>query len=94
MQNDSIDTLLLRHYGSTAPAPVELEEQLSALVRREAPAVQAQQQAVSNWNQRRVSRRRVLQMVTFSGAGLSALAIGINTLQAPLQAPRRPAYSM
>ena len=91
MQNDSIDTLLLRHYGSTAPAPVELEERLSALVRREAPAIQARQEAVNSWNQRRVSRRRVLQMVTFSGAGLSALAIGINTLQGNT---RRPAYSL
>jgi hypothetical protein len=90
MQNDSIDTLLLRHYGSAAPAPVELEERLSALVRREAPAIQARQEAVNSWNQRRVSRRRVLQLVTFSGAGLSALAVSINTLQDN----RKPAYSM
>jgi len=91
MQNDSIETLLLRHYGSTAPAPAELEQRLSAMVRRETAAVQAQQQSVKRWEQRRVSRRRVLQMVTFSGAGLSALAMGINALQAP---PRRPAYSV
>jgi hypothetical protein len=90
MQNDSIETLLLRHYGSTAPAPVELEKRLSAMVRRETAAVQARQEAVNSWNHRRVSRRRVLQMVTFSGAGLSALAMGVNSLQTP----RRPAYSM
>lgn len=91
MQNDSIDTLLLRHYGSTAPAPAELEEQLTALVRREAPAIQARQEAVNSWNQRRVSRRRVLQLVTFSGASLSALAVGLDALQG---SNRRPAYSV
>ena len=91
MQDNSIETLLLRHYGSEAPAPVDLEERLSARVRREAVAMQARQRAVSDWNQRRVSRRRVLQLVTFSGAGLSVLAVGINTLQG---GNRRPAYAV
>lgn len=91
MQSDSIDTLLLRHYGSAAPAPLELEEQLTALVRREAPAIQARQEAVNSWNQRRVSRRRVLQLVTFSGASLSVLAMGIDALQG---SQKRPAYSV
>ncbi len=91
MQNDSIETLLLRHYGSEAPAPADLEEQLSARIRREAAALQERQRSVSAWNQRRVSRRRVLQLVTFSSAGLSVLAVGINTLQG---SPRKPAYSV
>jgi|SRR5579883_2663842 hypothetical protein len=97
MRNDSIDTLLLRHYGSTAPAPVDLEQRLSAMVRREVAAAQSRQQAVNTWNQRRVSRRRVLQLVTFSGAGLGALvAAGASTLQAalPAQRARKPAYSL
>jgi hypothetical protein len=91
MQNDSIETLLLRHYGSEAPAPADLEERISALVRSEVAAMQARQRSVDTWNQRRVSRRRVLQLVTFSGAGLSVLAVGVNALQG---APRRPAYSL
>lgn len=86
MQNDSIDTLLLRHYGSAAPAPVDLEQQLSALVRQESAA-----QVSSRWNQRRVSRRRVLQLMTFGSAGLGALAVGINALQG---SPKRPAYAV
>jgi len=89
MRNDSIETLLLRHYGSSAPAPVNLEQQLSASVRQEVAAVQSRQQAINNWQQRRVSRRRVLQLVTFSGAGLSALAVGIDVLQGT----KKPAYS-
>ncbi len=89
MQNDSIDTLLLRHYGSAAPAPVDLEQRLSALVRQETAEAQTRQQASSRWNQRRVSRRQVLQLVKFSGAGLGALAIGANALQG---SSRKPAY--
>ena len=90
MRNDSIETLLLRHYGSSAPAPVDLEQQLSAMVRQETAATQARQEVVNNWQQRRVSRRRVLQLVTFSGAGLSVLAVGLNTLQGN----QKPAYSV
>jgi hypothetical protein len=91
MQNDSIETLLLRHYGSAAPVPVGLEEQLCELVRRESAALQTSGQQVSAWNRRRVSRRRVLQLVTFSGAGLSVLALGVQTLAGGDQ---RHAYSV
>jgi hypothetical protein len=90
MRNDSIETLLLRHYGSSAPAPVDLEQQLSAMVRQETAATQARQEVVNNWQQRRVSRRRVLQLVTFSGAGLSVVAVGLNALQGK----QKPAYSV
>lgn len=90
MQNDSIETLLLRHYGNTAPVPVDLEEQLCAQVRRESAALAESRQRESAWNQRRVSRRRVLQLVTFSGAGLSVLALGLQTLQGD----QRRAYSV
>lgn len=90
MKNDSIATLLLRHYGSAAPVPVDLEDQLCAMVRRESAAMQAREQSLSAWNQRRVSRRRILQLVTFSGAGLSVLAMGVNSLQGG----QRRAYSV
>jgi mannitol-specific phosphotransferase system IIBC component len=89
MRNDSIETLLLRHYGSSAPAPVNLEQRLSKSVRQEAAAVQASQKVVTNWQQRRVSRRRMLQLVTFSGAGLGALAMGLDALQKR----QKPAYA-
>lgn len=93
MRNDSIETLLLRHYGSAAPVPMNLEQQLKTVVHREV----ARQQTVSSWNQRRISRRRVLQMVTFSGASVGvAVAVGVNTLHNTLttRTVRRPAYSL
>jgi hypothetical protein len=89
MRNDSIETLLLRHYGSSAPAPVDLEQRLSASLRQEVEATQAQQQAAQNWRERRVSRRRMLQLVTFSGASMGALAVGLDLLQGK----QKPAYS-
>jgi len=36
MHNDSLETLLLRHYGNTAPTPSALEARLVASVRQEA----------------------------------------------------------
>lgn len=90
MRNDSIETLLLRHCGSVAPTPAGLEPRLSAMVRQEVAAAKTRQQAIDTWNQRRVSRRRLLQLATLSGAGLSALAVGLNTFQSR----RPPAYSL
>jgi hypothetical protein len=88
MRNDSIETLLLRHYGSNAPAPDDLEEHLRVMVRNETRAESIRQR---KWEQQRVSRRRVLQLVTFTSAGVSTLAIGINTLQGT---PRKHAFSV
>lgn len=90
MQNDSIETLLLRHLGNAAPVPAGLEQQLRASVRSEARAEQTRQQAANRWNEQRVSRRKVLQLVTFTSAGVGALAVGLNAIQSK---PERPAYS-
>jgi len=70
---------------------VNLEQKLSQTVRQEAAAAQARQQTINIWQQRRVSRRRILQLVTFSGAGLTVLTAGLNTLQGSKQ---KPAYSV
>lgn len=91
MRNDSIETLLLRHYGSTGPAPMNLEQRLSATVRADAAAEHARQRAVNTWNERRISRRKLLRLATFSGAGLGILAVGVDTLQGTV---RKPAYSL
>jgi len=42
MYNDSIETLVLRHYGGTAPTPPGLEQQLAASLRQEAATLQRQ----------------------------------------------------
>ncbi len=102
MQNDSLETLLLRHYGSTAPAPTDLEQRLSAQVLRECRGdlassigqvvaqTRSTAQADSVLNRRRVSRRRMLQLVTFTSASAGAVAMGLNALQGT---PRKHAYA-
>ena len=98
MRNDSIETLLLRHYGSSAPAPAELEIRLSASVQQDAAERARQSRVAALWGERPVSRRRVLRLVAFSGAGLGVLCLGIEGLrqvEASLlgQDASRPAYS-
>lgn len=81
MQNDSIETLLLRHYGSTAPTPAGLEQRLYASVRHKAAELHRQEKSIVYWRQERVSRRRAVKLVAMGATGVSALSIGMETLQ-------------
>ncbi len=81
MHNDSIETLLLRHYGSTAQVPADLEGRLSASVRAEAEELHKRQKSIAYWQQGRVSRRKAVKLVAMGAAGLSALSIGMESLQ-------------
>jgi hypothetical protein len=81
MRNDSIETLLLRHYGSAAPAPVDLEARLLASIQQQAAEVSTHERMASAWRERRVSRRRVLRLVAFGSAGLGVLSIGLEGLR-------------
>src|SRR5579859_2539769 len=81
MRNDSIETLLLRHYGSAAHAPVDLEARLLASVQEQAAEISARERTTSAWRERPVSRRRVLRLVALSSAGLGALGIGLEGLR-------------
>lgn len=81
MRNDSIETMLLRHYGSAAPAPVDLEARLLASVQQEAAQMRARERTANTWRERRVSRRRVLHIVALGSAGLGVLSIGLEGLR-------------
>ncbi len=81
MRNDSIETMLLRHYGSTAPAPVGLEARLLASVQQETAQMRARERTANTWRERRVSRRHVLRMVALGSAGLGVLSIGLEGLR-------------
>ena len=98
MYNDSIDTLLLRHYGRSAPAPVDLEAHLLASVRHEAAEIGEHQKLATNLRERPVSRRRAVRLVALSTAGLGALSLGLEGLrlvEAALigQDTTKPAYT-
>ena len=97
MQNDSIETLLLRHYGSAAPAPAHLEDRLFASVRQEAAAMRTQKQIATNLRERPMSRRRAVKLVAIGTAGLGALSVSLEAFGAALggqdTGTSQPAYS-
>ena len=81
MHNDSIETLLLRHYGRSAPAPVDLESHLLALVQQETAEIRAQHRVAVNLRERPVSRRRAVRFVALGTAGLGVLSVGLDGLR-------------
>jgi hypothetical protein len=81
MHNDSIETLLLRHYGSTAPAPVDLEQRLAASVQHEAAALRREQYIAARLREYRLSRRRAVRLVAIGSAGLGILSAALEGLQ-------------
>jgi hypothetical protein len=98
MQNDSIETLLLRHLGSAAPAPDDIEATLLASVRQDAQEQERQTQLASAWRERPISRRRVLRLVALGSAGLGVVGVsleGLRRVEASLlgQDAGKPAYS-
>ncbi|GCE19599.1 hypothetical protein [Dictyobacter kobayashii] len=95
MYNDSIETLLLRHYGSNGPEPEALEQRLCASVHQEAQEIQQRQTAARRICEQRISRRRAVQLVALSSAGLGLLSTGVASVQSILSSQEgpRPAYS-
>jgi hypothetical protein len=82
MHNDSIETLLLRHYGRSAPAPVGLEERLVTSVRQQAVEQRWQQNIATHLRERRISRRNMVRFVALASAGAGALSIGVESVRA------------
>ena len=98
MVDSSIETLLLSHYGSSAPVPIDLVEKLCASVRLEEAELAKEQQVITHLKERRVSRRHAVRLVAISAAGLGGLSMaleGVRTLEAAFtgQDVTKPAYS-
>jgi len=83
MERNSIETLLLRHYGNTAPTPRGLEEKISASIRHEAKEARKLQVAATRLQQKRVSRRHAARLVVkgAGNAGMGLLCFGLEGLQ-------------
>jgi hypothetical protein len=84
MYNDSIETLLLRHYGETAPIPTALEQRITISVHQMSDARQQQERLARNLRENRISRRRAIQLVALGSAGLGLLSAGIASVQTVL----------
>jgi hypothetical protein len=98
MRSDSIETLLLRHYGSTAQAPIDLENTLRASIRSEAVELEKEQQFITRLRERPMSRRHAVRLVAIGAAGLGGLSMaleGVRMFEAALvgQDITKPAYS-
>jgi hypothetical protein len=81
MHNDSLETLLLRHYGRNASAPAGLEQQLVASVRRQEAEQRWQQSVTTRIRERRISRRNVVRLVALTSAGAGLLSVGLESLR-------------
>jgi hypothetical protein len=81
MRNDSIESLLLRHYGNDAPAPPGLETRLVASVRQEAAEMREQESLTARLGKQRMSRRAAVRWVALGTAGLSIVSMGLESLQ-------------
>ena len=81
MRNDTIETLLLRHYGSTAPAPPDLENTLRTSIRLEEQELEKEQQFITRLRERRISRRHAVRIVAIGAAGLGRLSIALEGMR-------------
>lgn len=79
MHNDSLETLLLRHYGPTAPTPSNLEQRLLASIsQQQAHHKQKHVLTQKRRSERLVTRRQILRVVALGSAGISAVGLAIN----------------
>ena len=97
MHNDTIETLLLRHYGSTAQAPDNLEETVCGSIRLAEAELEQEEQTITRLRERRISRRQAVRIVTIE-AGLEGLSLaleGFRAIESALLRPdvTKPAYS-
>jgi hypothetical protein len=77
MSNDSLESLLQRHYGEHAATPTGLEQKISASVHQATESMQQQQALAARLRDYRLTRRRIVRIVAISSAGLGLLDAGV-----------------
>jgi hypothetical protein len=84
MFNDSVETLLLRHYGHDGPAPADLEQRLTDSVRQDAMAQQQGERFAMRVLKHRMSRRRAMMLVAVGSGGLGVVTASLKVLDTAL----------
>jgi hypothetical protein len=84
MFNDSVETLLLRHYGHDGPTPADLEQRLIDSVRQDVVAQQQAERSVMRVLKHRMSRRRAMMLVAVGSGGLGLVAASLKVLDTAL----------
>ncbi|GCE13991.1 hypothetical protein [Tengunoibacter tsumagoiensis] len=77
MNNDSLETLLGRHYGPSAPTPAHLEQRLVSSLMVEAAQQNRQRHEAARLREYRLSRRRAVKLVAIGSASLGLLSAGL-----------------
>jgi hypothetical protein len=77
MQNRSVETLLARHYGTSAVTPTGLEQRLCNSLQEQAAQISQQQRVEA----RPISRRRAVQIVALSSLGAGFVNLGLEVLE-------------
>jgi len=80
MYNDSVETLLLRHYGHDGPTPAALEQRLINSVQQAAMTQQQDEWATIRVLKHRMSRRRAMMLVAVGSGGLGLVAASLEVL--------------
>jgi hypothetical protein len=80
MYNDSVETLLLRHYGHDGPTPAALEQRLINSVRQAAMTQQQDEWTAIRVLKHRMSRRRAMMLVAVGSGGLGLVAASLEAL--------------
>jgi hypothetical protein len=81
MRDDTIETLLLRHYGHATPVPTLLQQRLVSSIRDEMRIRQQQERIAANIRAYRINRRSAVKLVAISSAGLGLLGAGLDILE-------------
>jgi hypothetical protein len=84
MHNDSLETLLARHYGSTAPSPTGLEQRLNVALRQQVVVQGEQQRMAAHLRTTRMSRRHALRLVALGSASMGLLGAGLELFETAL----------
>jgi len=82
--NDSIETLLLRHYGQNGPTPDALEQRLINSVRHDAVIQSQEVLAATQVLKHPMSRRHAVKIVAVGSAGLGLLGATLEMLDAAI----------
>lgn len=80
MYNDSVETVLLRHYGHDGPTPAALEQRLVNSVQQAAMTQPQDEWAAIRVLKHRMSRRRAMMLVAVGSGGLGLVAASLELL--------------
>ncbi len=84
MARNTLENVLLRTYGDSAPTPAHLEQRLLSSVQQQASEMERQQRAVNRMHEYRMSRRRAIKWVATGSAGIGIVGASMEIIDSLL----------